>query len=56
MKNWKTTLCGLIAAIGVYLSGVPELETVGKVLGMIGAGLGGFFASDAKPNTTTAAK
>ncbi len=51
MKNWKTSLFGCIAAVGVYLSSVPEFENIGKILGMIGAGLGGFFASDAKPTS-----
>lgn len=49
MKNWKTTVCGLVGAIGTYLVTVTEPEwisVVGKILvGLSVAGLG-LFAKD----------
>jgi hypothetical protein len=49
MKNWKTTVSGLLAAIGVYLSTIkdpPWLGTAGTVLMGVGAALTGFLAKD----------
>lgn len=38
MKNWKTTLFGLISAIGVALlaSTDPIVHTIGVVIGVLG--------------------
>jgi len=49
MTSWKTTLCGVIGAIGTYLITLTDpawMATVGKILvGLSVAGLG-FFAKD----------
>lgn len=45
-KNWKTTLCGAIGALGVYLMTVPEYAVYGKILASAGVFLGGLFAKD----------
>jgi hypothetical protein len=48
MKNWKTTVCGILAAVGVYLvnSEVGILNVVGQVLSVVGVALGGTLAKD----------
>ena len=49
MKNWKTTLCGAITALGVYFATVtdpPWLATVGQVMTGLGAFMTGMFAKD----------
>ena len=48
MKNWKTTLGGLVAALGLFFLGLPNpyLHLVGQILGPIGAALVGISASD----------
>jgi hypothetical protein len=46
IKNWKTTVGGLIVAVGTYLTGVPELEAVGKGLVMAGTVILAWFAKD----------
>ena len=50
MKNWKTTLGGVIAAVGTYLtnSQVGMLNVVGQVLNIIGVLLLGGAAADFK--------
>lgn len=49
MKSWKTTLCGLVGAIGTWSASQTDpawLATVGKLLvGLSVAGIG-FFAKD----------
>jgi hypothetical protein len=62
MTNWKTTLGGLITAVGAYLQTVPEptwLATVGKIMIGLGPLLIGFFAKDKNvsnaPNPVTSA-
>ena len=46
MKNWKTTVCGAIAAVGAYLMTVPELEGYGKVVVGVGTFLLALFSKD----------
>ncbi|MEI6083996.1 MAG: hypothetical protein WCS70_06810 [Verrucomicrobiota bacterium] len=49
MKNWKTTLFGALAAVGLYLSQTypTGLEhTLGVLLSTAGAALAGLFAKD----------
>lgn len=49
MKNWKTTLCGALGALGVYLQSVNDpawLGIVGQILAGIGTFLLGMFAKD----------
>jgi len=50
MLNWKTTVFGAIAALGVYLTAQtnPILHVVGLVLSAIGSFGTGVAASDAK--------
>jgi hypothetical protein len=49
MKNWKTTLGGLLGAIGTYLnnSQTGALQVVGQVLQALGMFLIGAAAQDA---------
>lgn len=49
MKSWKTTLCGAIAALGVYFQTIPDpawMMTLGQVLAGVGTFLTGMFARD----------
>jgi len=49
MKSWKTTVCGLIGAIGAYLATTNDpswLPTLGKLLSGVSVALIGFFARD----------
>lgn len=48
MKNWKTTLCGALTAIGVYLTNQsdPKLNLIGQVLVGAGTFLMGMVAKD----------
>jgi hypothetical protein len=48
MKSWKTTLCGVLAAVGVYLinNEVGILNVVGQILSVLGVALGGALAKD----------
>lgn len=48
MKNWKTTLCGAVTAIGVALMAQddPIMKLVGGVVAALGALLTGVFAKD----------
>jgi len=49
MKSWKTTLCGLVAAIGAFLVTQTDptwLPTVGKILVGVGTAGIGLFARD----------
>lgn len=50
MKNWKTTLGGVIAAVGTYLtnSQVGVLNIVGQILNIVGVLLLGGAAADFK--------
>jgi urea transporter len=50
MKNWKTTLGGILAAIGSYLvsSETGVLHIVGQCLSFVGTILLGYAASDAQ--------
>jgi hypothetical protein len=52
MKNWKTTLGGLLAAAGSYLvnSQLGVLNVVGQIMQVIGVFLIGATAQDA-PST-----
>lgn len=47
MKNWKTTLGGIIAAIGTYFQSQEGVQQIiGQVLSAIGLILLGHSASD----------
>lgn len=48
MKNWKTSLAGLLTALGVVLSqsGDETLKPVGVIVTGLGALLTGIFAKD----------
>lgn len=48
MKNWKTTLCGAILAVGTYLSTQQEgmLQLVGQAIIVITPLIFGFVAKD----------
>jgi len=50
MKNWKTTLGGILAAIGLGMSAADNavLHLVGVITAAIGAFLTGSQAADAK--------
>ena len=47
-KSWKTTVSGIIAACGVGMtaSSDPTIQTVGKIVTVIGTVLAGLFARD----------
>lgn len=46
--SWKTTLCGVISALGAYFvqSGDARLEVIGQFLLPIGTLCTGYFAQD----------
>ena len=48
MKDWKTTLGGIITSIGLFLLNVdnPTLKLIGQILAPIGTLLIGFNAQD----------
>lgn len=48
MKNWKTTLCGALTAIGVYLTNQsdPKMNLIGQILVGAGTFLMGMVAKD----------
>lgn len=48
MVNWKTTLGGVLTAVGLYLVGEtnPILHLIGQILGPLGAFLIGAMAKD----------
>lgn len=48
MKNWKTTIGGLVTAVGLFLANQdnPTLKLVGQVLAPIGASFAGASAKD----------
>ncbi len=47
MNSWKTTVCGCVAALGVYLSNQPgKAGALGQLLVGIGTLLTGLFARD----------
>jgi hypothetical protein len=46
MKNWKTTVGGLITAIGLYMMTIPEVKDLGGVVAAIGAVFTGSMAKD----------
>lgn len=50
MKNWKTTLGGILAAVGTYLanSQTGALNVVGQILNIVGVLLLGGAAVDSK--------
>jgi len=49
MVNWKTTLCGALAALASFLKTQPGvLATIGAVLEPVAIGLLGYFAADGK--------
>ena len=50
MKNWKTTLGGVLAAIGTYLtnSQTGVLNVIGQIMSIVGTLLLGTAAADYK--------
>ena len=48
MKNWKTTLSGIVAAIGasMQLSADPTVKAIGAIVIAVGALLFGISAKD----------
>ena len=48
MKDWKTTLSGLIGAVGAYFatSENPTLKMIGQILTAVGIGLLGYHSTD----------
>lgn len=50
MKSWKTTLAGVIGAIGTFLLTQQDhtLQVIGQVLAGVGTFLLGLFARDNK--------
>lgn len=46
MKNWKTTLSGLLGAAGLILTQIPKTSAWGGILAAIGAALTGLTAKD----------
>jgi hypothetical protein len=53
MKNWKTTLGGALAALGIYLvnSQVGILNLVGQIMQAVGVFFVGYAAVDAPAET-----
>ena len=51
MKNWKTTVGGIITATGLFLVTMtnPTLHLIGQILAPIGAALVGINATDSTP-------
>lgn len=47
-KDWKTTVSGLIGAIGAYFATLenPTLKIVGQILTAVGIGLLGYHSTD----------
>lgn len=47
-KDWKTTLSGLIGAVGAYLASLenPTLKMIGQILTAVGIGLLGYHSTD----------
>ena len=48
MKNWKTTVAGILTAVGMYLQNNESgtLKLIGQVLSFAGSILLGFMAKD----------
>ena len=57
MKNWKTTLAGIIGSVGTYLAAQPEYHQYGVAMLILAPALLGYCAQDAsnKPTTSPAA-
>lgn len=53
MKNWKTTLFGVLATVGMFFSNSanPALADVGKIVSYASTTLLGLFAGDASTTT-----
>ena len=47
-KDWKTTISGLIGAIGAYFATLenPSLKLAGQILTAVGIGLLGYHSTD----------
>jgi hypothetical protein len=52
MKNWKTTVGGILAAVGSYLvnTQLGVLNVVGQIMQVVGIFLVGAAAQDAPPS------
>lgn len=50
MKNWKTSLAGLMAAIGLFIgqSDNAQIKNIASIVGSLGIALGGLSAADSK--------
>lgn len=48
IKDWKTTVSGLIGAVGAYFATLenPTLKMIGQILTAIGIGLLGYHSTD----------
>lgn len=56
-KSWKTSLCGLVAAIGSYLITVHDpawVAPVGQLMLAVGTFLTGLFARDSNVTSEAA--
>jgi len=47
-QDWKTTLSGLISAVGAYLASCenPTLKLIGQILTPVGLALLGYHSTD----------
>lgn len=47
-QDWKTTVSGLIGAVGAYLATLenPTLKMLGQILTAVGIGLLGYHSTD----------
>ena len=47
-KDWKTTISGLIGAVGAYLATLdnPQIKLAGQILTAVGVALLGYHSTD----------
>jgi hypothetical protein len=52
--SWKTTLAGILTAIGLFMSSMddPTLKGIGGIVSAVGAFLTGLFARDNNKTST----
>ena len=47
MKNWRTTLGGAVAGLGLAVSSIfPEYYKIGLLIAAVGTAINGFFGRD----------